>query len=182
MPPVYEQLMSHVQAECAQTWNVLRVQCYLALKKRRQECFSDGIFCHYHAVFVQVESTDSMDKLAEMVQMISGIPSAKQKLVLGQKVLPKTGTISAAGVIDGDLLQLHPSSNPFEQAPDGSALDPDAFMAAIRQNPDIMQRVAAHNKSLEAAIQTGNASQLQDALRQVSTASCLVSLTSSGIV
>lgn len=110
-----------------------------------------------------------MDKLFEMVQMISGIPPAKQKLVLGQTVLPQTGTIAAAGISDGDLIQVHPNANPFEQAPDGSAVDPDAFLAAIRQNPDIMQRVSAQNKSLESAIASGDTSQMQASLRQVGT-------------
>lgn len=116
-----------------------------------------------------------MDKLFEMVQMISGIPPDKQKLVLGQKVLPKSGTIAAAGISDGDLIQVHPSANPFEQARDGSAVDPDAFLAALRQNPDIMQKISANNKSLETAILSGNTSQMQAALRQVGSPSPVVS-------
>lgn len=124
---------------------------------------------------VQVESSEEIGKLFEMVQMISGIPPDKQKLVLGQKVLPKAGTIAAAGISDGDLIQVHPSANPFEQAQDGSAVDPEAFLAALRQNPDIMQRVSANNKSLEAAILSGDVSQLQASLRQVGSPACIAS-------
>lgn len=125
-----------------------------------------------HVLRIQVESSESMDKLFEMVQMISGIPPSKQKLVLGQKALPKTGTIADAGIGDGDLIQVHPSVNPFEQAPDGSAVDPDAFLAAIRQSPDIMQRVSAQNKALEAAIKSGDTAQVQASLRQVWPSEC----------
>lgn len=118
----------------------------------------------------QVEGSEPVDKLFEMVQMISGIPPNKQKLVLGQNPLPKTGTVEAAGVKDGDLLQVLPNANPFEQAPDGSAVDPDAFIAAMQQTPETLQRVSAQNKPLGDAIRSGNTAQLQDILRQVCTA------------
>jgi hypothetical protein len=108
-----------------------------------------------------------MSELREMVEMISGIPPAKQSLILGQKIMPRDGTLQGAGIGDGELLQVVPTSDPFAMAPDGSAVDPEAFIAALRQNPELLQRIGSSNPALNTAITSGDASQLQAELRRV---------------
>lgn len=115
----------------------------------------------------QVEDTDAISKLSEMVEMITGMPPSKQRVLLAGKAMPSSGTIAAAGVRQGDLIAVEPNSNPFQISPDGSAAEPEAFLAALRQNPAAMQQLSSRSPALQAAITSGNIGQLQAALRQV---------------
>lgn len=109
-----------------------------------------------------------MSKLSEMVEMITGMPPSKQKVLHAGKQVPTSGTIASAGISQGDLIAVEPNSNPFQINTDGSATDPDAFLAELRQNPVALQQLCSRSPELQAAVTSGNTEQVQAALRKVS--------------
>jgi len=104
---------------------------------------------------LSLSSTATLAQLAGLVASRTGVPPAAQALTHDGRLL-ETGslageTLAALGVRDGDLLVLAPgeaqSPPPGAQAaleralatgPDGAAVDPSAFQAAVRANPGIV--------------------------------------------
>eukprot|EP00892_Ulva_mutabilis_P007746 jgi/Ulvmu1/5343/UM022_0137.1 len=119
----------------------------------------DGVFAF------QFDGNQPVTELFGIVESLAGIPPSAELLLLAGKPIPMTGTIAAAGIRHGHRITVNPVYNPLGLNQDGSAVDPEAFLAELRKDADMLGRLSTGNPALQTAVTSGNAIQLQVALR-----------------
>jgi hypothetical protein len=120
---------------------------------------------------MQIESSEPVSKLMEMVEVLSQLAPAQQRLLLNSKEVSLAQTLTAAGIVDGDLLEVLPKTDPLALNPDGSAAYPESFLAALRQEPAMLNQLTSLHPALGQAVTTGDHETMQNVLRQVMSAS-----------
>jgi DNA damage-inducible protein 1 len=135
--------------------------------------------------------------LKAIVEAETGLPATTQAILYNGSPLASSGSLTAQGVQQGDLLMLVPASavrqtpgpvgggreqpaaaagsNPTSTGapstssmpmnPDGSALDPEALMAALRSSP---HQLSALPPPMQNAINSGDVDAFQQQLRDIS--------------
>jgi hypothetical protein len=126
-------------------------------------------------VTVEVDPGTEVLNLKAILEAETGVSCQAQVLLHNGKELGDGSTLVAAGVGDGDLVMLlrrrqqastaRGSSNPTALHSDGSAVDPGAFQAQIRQDAHTMRQLESGNPQLHSAILNPDQSAMQTLLR-----------------
>lgn len=133
---------------------------------------------------MQLESTNPVSKLKEVVEVLSGIAPSKQILLLNGQAIKDHPSLQAANVSDGDVIMVVEQPAPQLQqaqattsarnqdalqrnAKDGAAVYPEAFIQVAQSNPAVMDRIKRTQPLVAKAIVNTDVSALQKALREV---------------
>ena len=126
-------------------------------------------------VTVEVDPGTEVLNLKAILEAETGVSCQAQVLLHNGKELGDGSTLVAAGVGDGELVMLlrrrqqastaRGSSNPTALHSDGSAVDPGAFQAQIRQDAHTMRQLESGNPQLHSAILNPDPSAMQTLLR-----------------
>lgn len=125
---------------------------------------------------LEVDQGEQVENVKAILEAETGIPMASQRLLYEGKALNGYETLSDRGVSDGDLLLLlkeasagAPSSSqhPTALSPDGSAMDPIAFLEAVGNNPETLQLVKRSHPQLAQFIAQRNIESVQSELRRI---------------
>lgn len=133
---------------------------------------------------VELDGDSTLSTLKAILEAESGVPSVQQHLVFKGRALPPTAngqTLSALGVTDGELLELHPMQQTegaaggqrrtqqqqaqqdpmLELAEDGSAKVPAAFIQAVKGKAEVMASIQQANPTLATAIRNEDITSMQ---------------------
>jgi DNA damage-inducible protein 1 len=132
---------------------------------------------------IEIDGGESIETLRMILEVESAVPSAQQQLFHNNRMLPQTGQLSGAGVVDQDMIMLLPPQAAQQQqqpAPaggqqqqqqrvdpaaqlnaDGSAQAPAAFIQHMKANAAMLQQLRDVNPALAAAIDKEDISAMQ---------------------
>jgi DNA damage-inducible protein 1 len=129
---------------------------------------------------IEIDGGESIETLRMIIEVESAVPSAQQQLFHNNRMLPQTGQLSGAGVVDQDMIMLMPPGAAQQQQPgpaggqqqqrvdpaqqleaDGSAKAPAAFIQHMKANAAMLQQLRGVNPSLAAAIEREDIAAMQ---------------------
>ncbi|XP_078154280.1 ubiquitin family protein isoform X1 [Carex rostrata] len=121
-------------------------------------------------ISLDVDSDESVENVKALLEVETKVAIQQQQLQFNGNEIRNSDLLSAVGVKDGDLITMLVASDRLSEdqlriAPDGSAVNPQAFQQHIRRDSQIMAQLLQNDPQLAQAILGNDINALQDILR-----------------
>ncbi|KAJ1703476.1 hypothetical protein LUZ63_003255 [Rhynchospora breviuscula] len=121
-------------------------------------------------ISLDVDSDESVENVKALLEVETKVAIQQQQLHFNGNEIKNSDLLSSVGVRDGDLITMlvtseRLSADQLRIAPDGSAVNPQAFQQHIRRDSQIMAQLLQNDPQLAQAILGEDSNALQDILR-----------------